>query len=338
MRTLVLGGTAWLGHAVATAALERGHAVTCLARGESGSPPDGVTFVKADRTSDRAYDDVTDQDWDLVMEVSWQPGMVRSALDALAHRSAHWSYVSSCSVYAAQDTPGADETAALLAAHPFDHAEKADYGEAKVACEVLTREAMGDRALIARSGVIGGYGDPGDRFGYWPARFSASKSGSAGWAQGDPILIPDAPRMATQVINYRDLADWLIRSGENRTTGVYNASGELLPFEEIVAACRRVTGADAPTVGAEGSWLLAQGIKEFAGERSLPLWIDDVSGAGFSNRDTSAAVAAGLTWRPIDELVSSALKWEIERGLDRERKAGISPIDERQLLTEWAGR
>jgi 2'-hydroxyisoflavone reductase len=189
-RILVLGGTAWLGHEIARAALDDGAEVVCLARGESGAVPAGVRLVTADRTAPGAYDALTGE-WDDVVELSHDLGLVVPALEALAGRARHWTLVSTVSVYATNDEPGADESAAVV-----DPVDLTDYGQAKVAAERATAEHVGDRLLVARPGLIVGPGDPSDRFGYWPARLD----------HDGPVLAPTAAGRFVQVIDVADLA------------------------------------------------------------------------------------------------------------------------------------
>ncbi len=136
MRFLVLGGTAWLGGSITASALELGHRVTCLARGRSGSAPAGAVFVPADRDQRGAYDQVAGARWDVVVDVSRQPGQVRRAVSALAGRSKFFVFVSSGNVYTDHSTIGQDEGASLLPPLDGEVMETMDaYGQAKVACE-----------------------------------------------------------------------------------------------------------------------------------------------------------------------------------------------------------
>src|SRR5215210_3087361 len=136
---LVLGGTSWVGGQIAREAIARGHDVTCLARGESGEAPAGATFVHADRSDPRAYDPIRDQRWEMVIDVSRQPGQVRSAIRALGSTATHWTLVSTGSVYADQSGP-LHEDSRVLDPLEGDVAGPEQYGEGKVACEQAVRQ------------------------------------------------------------------------------------------------------------------------------------------------------------------------------------------------------
>jgi len=328
MRMLILGGTEFVGHTSASVAVSLGHEVVCLARGTRRRPPTGAAFVKADRGAGLdAYAGLSGE-WDAVVEVSWNPRRVRDALTVLGQRAKHWTYVSSTSVYADNATVGQDESAPL--AHPLPTGQAVDrehYSEAKVASELATLKAVGDRAHVVRPGLIGGAMDTSDRFGYWVARFERDN---------EPVLIPDA-RAYAQVIGARDLSEWIVRSAETSVTGVHNAVGDPVRLGEVFRLAREVSGSKADVVAVAPDWLAEMNVTYWAGPESLPLWLPQ-DYTGFATRSNAGAKGAGLTLRPLRELMSEALAFEKQLGLRRERNAGLSAARELALLQLWQGR
>lgn len=313
---LILGGTGWLSGRIARGALLNGDTVMCLARGGRPSP-EGASLVLADRDDPRAYDAVTEHDWDHVIEVSSSSGHVEAAVAALGARAARWTYVSSVSVYSDDATIGADETAPLHA--PSRPGDDDDYGAQKVAAERAVR-TLGDRALIVRPGLIVGGGDPSDRFGYWAAAFLR--------AEEAPVLLPRTEGRSVQVIDVDDLADFIVTTS---AAGVINAVGDPHPFDEVLATVRRRVGHRGDTVTAQDEWLVANGVEYWAGERSLPLWLPAAM-TGFMTRSNARYRAAGGALRTLDDIAARVVADEQERGIDRDRRAGLTRADELALL------
>jgi nucleoside-diphosphate-sugar epimerase len=327
MRLLVLGGTAWLGSLIVADAVARGHAVTALARGESGDLPAGATFVRADRTAPGAFDELAG-DWDAAIDVTRQPGQVRAAVAALAHRVAHWVLVSSGSAYRDQTIVGGDESMALH--DPLDHdvmASMEEYGPAKAACERILLDAVGpDRVHIARVSLIGGPGDWSGRGVYWPWRFAHPSN------RDGRVLVPDLPAGLVQLIDARDLAAWTVDAAERRIAAVANVGGATLPLSEHLAIAAAVSGGDVTPIPAGEDWLLAHGVEPWMGPRSLPLWLPADS-AGLNSSDLSLVESLGLVRRPLAQTLADTLAWR-ERHPEIVLKAGLSDADELELLAE----
>ncbi|MFI5429754.1 NAD-dependent epimerase/dehydratase family protein [Aeromicrobium sp. UC242_57] len=319
---LVLGGTSWLGGLIAHDAVVRGHDVTCLARGESGHAPANVTFVEADRSRRGAYDDVLDRRWDLVIDVSRQPGHVRSAVEALGGVSSHWTFVSTGSVYADQSVALTEESP-VLAPHPHDDADPEHYGEAKVACEQAVSALR--HHLIVRAGLIGGPGDPSDRLGYYVSRFAS--------AGADPVLVPGDVAQPMQVVDVRDLAAFVLHAAESGATGVVHGVGEQTTVGELVRRSAEAAGFTGRCVEADPGWLRSHRVEEWMGPRSLPLWLP-FSHRGMGMMDDRRALDLGLARRPVDSTLRDVLVDERTRGLDRPRRAGLTRADELKLLAD----
>lgn len=329
---LVLGGTAWLGGLVAARAAATGWAVTCLARATNQGPPPGTRLVRADRDSPNAMAEVRGTAWDAVVDLTRHPGHARDAAVQLDARRV--VFVSSASVYADHSQPGADERAPILAPHPGPTlTDPQDYGAAKVACE-LAWLAGRTTATVVRPGLIAGPGDQSDRTGYWPLRFAQQAHGARGHTSARPVLAPLGAGLTAQVIDVRDLANWIVDlAGEQQADQVYNAVGNPMPLVDHLGLACQVAGGHPP-LQVPDDWLVAQGVNPWAGPRSLPLWLPDPAYRGFAARDNRSARAHGLQLRPLADTLQDTLEWEIGRD-HPDRSAGLTPAQEQELWEAW---
>ena len=327
MRILILGGTVFVGRAATGAAISRGHEVTHFNRGRSAPPDPRVETLPGDRGDALVLRKALDaRSWDAVIDTSgYLPQVVRLSAEALRERVARYLFVSSISVYASFDRNGFDEDAAVCPApDPLADAMTSEsYGPLKAACESVVRHAFGERATIVRPGLIVGPHDPTDRFTYWTARV----------ARGGRVAAPGRPARRIQLIDARDLAEWMVRLLEANVAGTFNASGprEPLAMCELLETCQAVSGSDARFEWIGDQALLRHDIVPW---KDMPLWIPEADGAlrGFMAATLRRALAHGLQYRALAATVADTLAWSRTRVPDWAWKAGLTPDRERALL------
>lgn len=322
MKLLLLGGTQFLGRAIAKVALARGRAVTLFNRGQTNPRlfPEAEK-LRGDREQDLST--LAGRTWDAVVDTSgYFPHVVRPSAEALAG-SGLYCFVSSVSVYASFSGPVDEESRlAPLGDQPIDRMlpEYENYGALKALCEDVVRGTFGERALIVRPGLITGPHDPTGRFTYWPHRL----------ARGGDVLAPAPAETPIQFIDVRDLASWIVDLCERGATGTFNATSPGVSWDELLTTCQTVTASDANLVWVPGDFLAEQGVGEWM---ELPLWIHDPDWAGLHQADVSLALAAGLAFRPLEEAVRGAFE-----EAEPTEAAGLAPEREAELLAAWHGR
>ena len=312
MRILILGGTVFLGRAIVEAAVAAGHELTLFNRGRTNPElfPE-VEKLRGDRDGD--LDALRGRSWDAVVDVAgYLPRVVRQSVEAV--EAPYYLFVSTRSVYAdPSDSP--DEDAPLHG--DVDSEEIMEhYGALKAMCERVAAERHG---AIVPPGLIVGPHDPTGRFTYWPHRI----------ARGGDVLAPGPAEEPVTLIDVRDLGEWIVRLCENATHGVFNAI-ERTTWGELLAACVRATGSDARFVWIPSEWLADQGVGEWM---ELPLWVSSDEMKGLHDVRNDRAVAAGLSFRRLEETARATLAQA-----ELTDEAGLRPEREADLLEAWAAR
>lgn len=327
MRLLVLGGGGFLGYHAVVEALAAGHEVSVLSR--SGSAPvDGVEVLTGDRMGDLSC--LRDREWDGVFDTfnDTRPGAPAIAETArlLSGSVAGYAYVSGMSVYAPSGPSVPDESGPVRRAGVEPDSDVLqERSLAKLAGEAAVTEHFDGVALFPRVGIM--VGPRTERYTWWPVRIAGAVAGTL----PRTVLLPGDPDRAVQYSDARDIARWVLTMLAGGRGGTFNTVGPGRgdTLRTVVAACLAAVEADDSavelvTVADEG--FLRDSIADVE-EEERPLWYpeDQIPQEAI---DSSAALAAGLVFRPAADTAAETLAWARQTGeagltdsfLDREQE------------------
>jgi nucleoside-diphosphate-sugar epimerase len=292
MRLLVLGGTAFVGRAIAELAAARGHDVTVLNRGHHDTLH-GVTTRTGDRTQPGGgLDALGDDTFDAVVD-TWasEPQPIRDAVRVLTGRARHYTYISSISVYADPVTAPLTEDSPVTA--PAEDVR--DYAGIKRAGELAT-DAFDGQVLLARAGLILGPHENIGRLPWWLLRLH----------RGGPTLAPGPADLPVQLIDARDLAAFVLDAAADGRTGPYNLTSPTThtTMRDLLETANRITGGHADLRWTDPDTILAAGIVPWT---QLPIWLPPEYHG--DTTDVTRALDAGLRLRPVADTIADTWTW-----------------------------
>lgn len=355
LRILMLGGTGFLGPHVVWHAQKRGHEITLFNRGKTAPGLfDDLEHIEGDRYGELGNLSEAvkgGRRWDCAIDTfAYVPSVVTSMMEALGKSIDHYALISTVSVYADNDVPNADEDAPLaevaddVAAGIKTHREVGEhYGAMKARCEKAAEEAMPGRVANIRPGLIVGPRDTSGRYTYWPVRAS----------EGGTMIGPGDGKDHVQIIDVRDLAEFIVLAAEKRLGGAYNAISPAGKFTigDVVNTSVSVTGGKSKVEWIDAEFLEAQGVQAW---QEMPCWVPPSAPgyAAIGNRSCERAIRAGLKCRPLDETTRATLAYYNERGAElkaergeefiagwrKQIRGGLAPDKEAKVLEAWKAR
>jgi 2'-hydroxyisoflavone reductase len=328
MDLLILGGTGFIGPHIVRYALDRGHRVTIFTRGRREADlPAEVTRLVGDRNGQLGA--LVGRRWDAVIDDSaTDPDWVRQSAQLLKDSVGRYLFTSSTGVYYPYLHRDNDESQPVSyeQSDPKDGSET--YAVNKARCERAVMQAFGDRGTVVRPNYIVGPGDTTDRFPYWPVRI----------ARGGEVLVPGHRDDPIQFIDVRDLTGFMVRLLEDGRSGIYNAAGPrtTLHMPEFVETAKAAIGSDARFTYVDDY--------DFLREHSIGYAVPWVMLRGKEYGHTSAkivrALAAGLTFRPMETTIRDTLAWwaTVPEARRAKPQFAINPEQEAKALADWHAR
>jgi 2'-hydroxyisoflavone reductase len=347
LKILILGGTGFTGPEQVEYAIARGHSVTLINRNKTR--PDffkgRVDQLVGDLNGDMSA--LKGLKFDVVIDnPTTLPGWVRNVAQYMKDNTDHYIFISTISAYASDKTAWADESDPThpepTTVDPFAMDPSMAgrlYGPLKATSEREVQKLYANKFTIIRPGLIVGPLDRSDRFTYWPYRID----------KGGEVLAPGG-KEPVQIIDSRDIAEWTIRMAENHTLGVFNATGPKEPYtmQSMLEGIRSALKSEATFTWVTPEFLQENKVRAWTTSSqeptlgSMPVWVPDrANNPAWSRRKIDKALAAGLTFRPLEVTARETLAWcktrpaaELEV-LSQGKLAGMSAQREAELLKTW---
>jgi 2'-hydroxyisoflavone reductase len=302
MKILIVGGTSFVGRAIAWSAWHHGHDVSVFNRGVTPNDlPESIERLSGDR--DRDLSSLAGLSFDVTVDATaYRPSDVERLASALDGRGGHYVQISSISAYQEPPTPGATEAMLSLADDPEDLEAPIGartYGPLKAASERAGWAYFGEDSTMVRPTYVIGSFDATLRFPYWVERVR----------RGGVVAVPGPRDTYFQWIDARDLANFVVRVSEDGLTGVFHTTGPSVgqgfteTIEQIVAQI-----APKDTTLREIS---VENVAETGLGRKFPLWGPDSETV--MALDSSLALENGLDLRPLEDSVEDVVSWWGER-------------------------